>query len=82
MEVWVRPLAQQSGLKDPVAAVAWIQSLALGNFHMPLVRPLKKKKTVQILHLPMLTLETEEVDSRALFKVLCCFKSLFECVQS
>ena len=40
-EVKVQPLAQSSGLKEPALPQAIVPA---GNFHMPCVRPLKKRK--------------------------------------
>ena len=45
VEGQVQSLAQHSGLKDPVLLQLWLGfSPWPGNFHMPWVQPLKKKK--------------------------------------
>ena len=45
-ELRVQSLAWHSGLKDLVLQQLWLRFISLwpGNFHMPWVQPLKKKK--------------------------------------
>ena len=64
-EVCVPPLAQHSGLKDPVLLQPQHRSQLqlgfnpwLGNFRMPCVQPLKPKQNHTRLHSEVLTVRT------------------------